>query len=625
MKKVLVFMLIMFCLFAAASAYATVPDNMNASSSKIVTDGINNVAEDQADMLKALGLFIGTNKGFELHRHLSRTEAAVLIVRFMGAEKDALEQINKHPFKDVPKWADPYVGWLYQNKITYGVSNKLFGSIQNVTYWQFATFLSRISTGSDEFTSAGIGTLEEQIFIDRENQDSSGTDFFRADAVSMMTRFMRCIYIEDSMDQMTTMAQYLVRKGVFTAEQFVKAGISIYPVTYISTEEGGLMAQLEGIAFAKSSLTDIDTDTSYPLMEQEYFYALKCEIDEVLLYRMDCLNLKETQVARWKQEGMSKPWKISYFDTINGKDLLGIWYKDGVDLIATDGSKTEKIADGKDFGIDSKQYWEPYIRSDDKLVIVVDDTVYIFVQNALYIHNVGADVKFVGAKNGIAVLCFEEENQGVIKGVRLSDWSVTDTYRVPLPERGSERAWLYMNGRPLIRQHWGEPYDDGGAGIYGEAGLFAVENERLVRITDRPVIDAGFLRIGPTAAYVILSHAADSSAGSAIYQYNGPMVTGRDGYVEIERLSNDPPHGIAIHSIRGADSMVLFYSRTPAGMEAYDVFCYYPIYNYKEDHMGIAVMSFSAGIPEVSFFEHDARWYVQQEQERLNELGYRPW
>lgn len=67
-------------------------------------------------------------------------------------------------------------------------------------------------------------------------------------------------------------------------------------------------------------------------------------------------------------------------------DLLGIWYEKGVSLIATDGIKIEKIAEGKAFGIDSKQYWEPYIFNSDKLIVVIDETVYIFTQNGLASH-----------------------------------------------------------------------------------------------------------------------------------------------------------------------------------------------------------------------------------------------
>ncbi|HZK02246.1 MAG TPA: S-layer homology domain-containing protein, partial [Anaerovoracaceae bacterium] len=615
MKRIITFVLVICFLFTATLTYAIIPDNMCASGPQIVTDGINNAAEEQAKMLKTLGLFIGTDNGFELDRHLTRIEAAALIVRFMGAEKNALTQNNKHPFKDVPQWADPYVGWLYQNKITYGISVTLFGSSQNVTYWQFATFLSRISTGSDEFIPAGIGTEEEQEFIDRENQDQPGTDFSRADAVSMLTRFMRCIYIKEPAGQMTTMAQFLVKRGVFTSEQFVKAGINIYPITYTPTDNNGLSAQLENISFAKSTLTGIYADTSYPPSQKEYFYALKHEDDIVLLYRMDCLTLEETLVAQWAQKDICKPWKISYLGTVMGKDVLGLWYNNSVSLIVTDGAKTEKIAQGKDFGIDSKQYWGPYIQSGDELVVVIDDTVYIFGPNGLTFQNLGENAKLVGVENGLAILCTKENGYAIIDGIRLDNWTITDSYRIPLPEADTELGWLYLNGRPLLRQHWGGPYDDKEAGIYGEAGLFVVQDGHLDRVTERPVIDVAFLRIGASGAYAILSHDPKNPTGNTIYQYNGSCITGRDGYDEIERLGNDPPHGIAINGIQGTDSMVFFSSKAGVGMDHYDVFTYYPSYNSAKGHMGIAVMNFAAGRPEISFAEHDAQWYVQKEQE----------
>ena len=72
------------------------------------------------------------------------------------------------------------------------------------------------------------------------------------------------------------------------------------------------------------------------------------------------------------------------------------------------------------------------------------------------------------------------------------------------------------------------------------------------------------------------------------------------------------------------DSMVIFESRTGVGMENYDIYTYHPSYNEKTERMGIRVLSFTAGRPEISFTEHDVRWYVQQEQERLNALGLAP-
>lgn len=627
MKRIAILLVLLMCLASPVTASALLPDNVNASSSKIVTDGINNVAEDQAEMLKSLGLFIGTDKGFELYRHLTRAEAATLIVRLMGEEENALAQKNKHPFTDVPSWADSYVGWLYKNKVTYGIDAKRYGSTQNVSYWQFATMLSRISLGYDDFISSGVGKEEEHNFIDRLDQDYPGTDFFRADAVSMMARFMQCGYHKDPKG-LITVGQYLLEKGVFTAEQFVEVAAKIYPINYSRTEGGKVAAFLVGIQFRESKLDGIIGDTTYPAADTQHFYVWKYEGDLIVLYRMDCLSLEESQVARWTKEDMPKPWDIAYLDTVGGKDLLGVWYEDGVALVASDEGKAEKIAAGKEFGIKGKQYREPYIRDirgGDKLIVVVDSTVYIFTENAMTSHILASGVTFIGAENGLAVLYSEKNGLGVIQGVSLDDWTVTDTYKVPLLDKEAAKFWP-EDSHPLIRQHFAGLYYDKGPGIYGEAGLFTVRNGRLEQITSRPVLDLTFLRIGAGGAHAILSHEPGTPPlGTSIYQYDGPMLTGREGYVETERLGNNPLHGILISGIQGADSMVFFYSRNGVGMENYDVFTYYPFYNSEEDHMGIVVMNFTAGRPEISFYENDEQWYVQKEQERLNDLGYRPY
>ena len=43
--------------------------------------------EAQAQMLYDLGLFRGTEKGFELEQPMTRAEAAVMLTRFLGAER----------------------------------------------------------------------------------------------------------------------------------------------------------------------------------------------------------------------------------------------------------------------------------------------------------------------------------------------------------------------------------------------------------------------------------------------------------------------------------------------------------------------------------------------------------
>ena len=97
--------------------------------------------EAQAQMLYDLGLFKGTDKGFALEKSMTRAEASVMLTRLLGAEKTALEGNWKHPFTDVPQWADKYVGWLYQNGLTKGVSATLYGSQRNVTCGQYCIWM----------------------------------------------------------------------------------------------------------------------------------------------------------------------------------------------------------------------------------------------------------------------------------------------------------------------------------------------------------------------------------------------------------------------------------------------------------------------------------------------------
>lgn len=54
----------------------------------------------KAEALKTLGLFQGTNKGFELEKTLTREQAITLIVRLLGAEAEAKEKNPAHPFTD---------------------------------------------------------------------------------------------------------------------------------------------------------------------------------------------------------------------------------------------------------------------------------------------------------------------------------------------------------------------------------------------------------------------------------------------------------------------------------------------------------------------------------------------
>lgn len=141
----------------------------------------------RADELKALGLFMGSAKGYELDRAPNRAEAATLLVRMLGKEAEAKAQNNKHPFTDVPDWASANVGYLYQNGMAKGVSNTRFDARGLCDIKMFCAFTLRAlgyTEAAGDFTYADAADFAATLGL-VDDTLSSG-DFLRGDAVAIM-------------------------------------------------------------------------------------------------------------------------------------------------------------------------------------------------------------------------------------------------------------------------------------------------------------------------------------------------------------------------------------------------------------------------------------------------------
>lgn len=171
-----------------------------------------------ADVLYQLGLFRGTENGYELDKNLTRAEAVTMIVRFLGEENTAIANADAYvfPFTDVPKWAKPYVGYAYVNDITKGVSESAFDSEAPVTSQQFLTFMLRILHYSDtdgdfvwdkpENLAVKAGLLTE-IYAD---------EFLRGNMVMVCKNALLSVYKDDD----TPVWKTLCGKNLFTEEQY---------------------------------------------------------------------------------------------------------------------------------------------------------------------------------------------------------------------------------------------------------------------------------------------------------------------------------------------------------------------------------------------------------------------
>ena len=98
-----------------------------------------------ADALQALGLFKGSDKGYELERAPQRQEALIMLIRLLGEEPDALAADFRAPFTDMPGWADgpKYISYAYEKGYTNGTSATTFSPYLDGTAEQYLTFVLR--------------------------------------------------------------------------------------------------------------------------------------------------------------------------------------------------------------------------------------------------------------------------------------------------------------------------------------------------------------------------------------------------------------------------------------------------------------------------------------------------
>lgn len=179
--------------------------------------------EKQAQFLFELGLFKGTDKGFELDRVASRGEIAVMLTRLLGAESEAIAQNNVSPFTDVPEWCAPHVGWLYKNGYTNGIGDNKYGTDMQTICDNYATFLSRIVYGATIEKPATIAGKTR--FYPQLSQERWNSLLTRGDAVEVSVWAL-----ESQMGETPeTLMQNLIRRNVVTEEKV----LAVAPIIYL--------------------------------------------------------------------------------------------------------------------------------------------------------------------------------------------------------------------------------------------------------------------------------------------------------------------------------------------------------------------------------------------------------
>lgn len=169
---------------------------------------------DYALKLKEIGVFVGTDSGFELDRSPTRIEGLVMLVRLLGKESEALtETYPESSFTDVPNWARGYVNYAKSKGLTNGISATEFGSQDVMSAEMYVTFLLR-SLGYDDsdgdFNWQESLTKAESIGLISSSTTYTDITFIRSHIAKLSYDALLTLYKNSP----TTLAQYLVNLGV---------------------------------------------------------------------------------------------------------------------------------------------------------------------------------------------------------------------------------------------------------------------------------------------------------------------------------------------------------------------------------------------------------------------------
>lgn len=426
--------------------------------------------EAQAQMLYDLGLFKGTDKGFALEKSMTRAEASVMLTRLLGAEKTALAGNWKHPFTDVPQWADKYVGWLYQNSLTKGVSATLYGSQRNVTCGQYCIFLTRAHLDADSYQGTAFVDNDEVRQTDEEG-------FIRGDAVSLSARLLSTNYAKNGDESDRSVAEKLIDDGVFTAEQFKNAAWDVLPRDYSNDYQydgkWNLIASPFVCQIADVTVAQCPIDGVQPVSGTDRYAQSDMEQSDFILYRMDSKTMKLTQVLSLPKES-----SVEYLGRAGETDYLLVHDRktETYSLCSVHG---DTVKNELTLTEAQQQVARTVYQSARGCIICTDEmTGYKLTETGVEPLGVAAGICRL-TDNGMTVTQNCTADETVLTAYNWNGQK-TDSYTI---------SNAYQSDDAEVRKHCA-PRIIGSAGalLWGTAGLYREENGRLVQVTDSPVI-----------------------------------------------------------------------------------------------------------------------------------------
>ncbi|MEG2958503.1 MAG: phosphodiester glycosidase family protein [Oscillospiraceae bacterium] len=190
-------------------------------------------SNSRADALHQLGLFQGTNNGYDLDKAPTRLQGLVMLIRLLGEEKAADSCTTKHPFTDVPQWADQYVSYAIAQNYTKGTGATAYSPNAPLDAKTYVTFVLRAIGYSDankDFTwnTAVADSAKLGLMTAETAKKLDGAVLNRGDIVDISY----CALTMPLKGTTTRLAEKLVTAEVFTHQQGEAAGVLADNILY---------------------------------------------------------------------------------------------------------------------------------------------------------------------------------------------------------------------------------------------------------------------------------------------------------------------------------------------------------------------------------------------------------
>ena len=255
------------------------------------------ISNNPAQALYDLGLVLGTGTNdeglpeFSLDAQMTRSEAIVMLVRMLGAERLSMFDSYTSPFTDVPAWAENHVGYAYATGMTNGVSETLFDGNSYVDQKQFCTLMLR-ALGYDDKEGDFVWSQSDSLAQALGLISSSKNSFTREDAFEICYNALLTKVKTGDM----TLLQILANANAINADQIGLYGLTSYqvPLHYY--------AKYPDIPSALNVYPNITLEYDFDDLEtREFLESIGSEPDakfsETHYYDFDCHTLEESKAV----------------------------------------------------------------------------------------------------------------------------------------------------------------------------------------------------------------------------------------------------------------------------------------------------------------------------------------